>query len=190
MTPPGPVEDQLGRLMGAAQQGDAAAYRELLRSVTPRIRRLVFRQGAFSAAEDAEDVVQDILLSLHAVRRTYDPRRPFMPWLLAIARNRLADAARRYRRTGAREVLVDNPDVTFADPAANRREDDDLEALNQALRSLPAGQRRAIELLKLEGFSLREAAGMTGMSIGALKVATHRAIAALRKALGGTTTRT
>jgi RNA polymerase sigma factor (sigma-70 family) len=190
MKPAGPAADSLGRLMEAAQQGDAMAYRELLHAVTPRIRRIVTCRRAFFGSEDVEDLVQDILLSLHSVRATYDPRRPFMPWLLAIIRNRLADAARKFQRTTARETLVGDPDVTFVHPATNPRRADDLDALDEALRVLPLGQRRAIELLKLEGFSLREAAAITGTTVGALRVATHRAMAALRKALRSSPTRT
>jgi RNA polymerase sigma factor (sigma-70 family) len=190
MTPSSSAEDQLGALMHAAQRGDATAYHQLLCTITPRIRRIVGRQRVFSAAGDVEDLVQDVLLSLHAVRATYDPSRPFMPWLLAIVRNRLVDGARRHQRTTAREVLVDDADVTFAAPVTNSRLDrsDDLEALNHALQALPAGQRRAIELLKLQELSLKEAAAASGATIGALKVATHRAIAALRKALGAART--
>jgi hypothetical protein len=40
----------------------------------------------FLRIEDIEDIVQNILLSVHGVRATYDPQRPIMPWLLAIAR--------------------------------------------------------------------------------------------------------
>ena len=47
----------------------------------------------------------------------------------------------------------------------------------------PPGQRQAIKLLKLDEMSLKEAAIASGMSIAALKVATHRALATLRKAL-------
>jgi RNA polymerase sigma-70 factor (ECF subfamily) len=187
-----PLQDQLGVLMHAAQRGDRTAYHQLLSAVTPRIRRLVARRRSFSSAEDVEDLVQDVLLSLHAVRATYDPRRPFMPWLLAIVRNRLADGARRYRRTAAREVLIDDADVTFAAPATNSTQDlsHELEALDHALQALPAGQRQAIELLKLQELSLKEAAAASGATIGALKVATHRAIEALRKALRGSASRT
>jgi RNA polymerase sigma factor (sigma-70 family) len=187
MTPPGPSADQLGSLMYAAQRGDATAYRELLREITPRIRRVVARQRGFSGADDVEDIVQEVLLSLHSVRATYDPARPFMPWLLAIVRNRLADSARRYWRTAAHEVHIDYRDVTFAEPATNPGQDtsDDLAALDHALRALPEGQRQAIELLKLQELSLKEAAAASGASIGALKVAAHRAIAALHKALRG-----
>jgi hypothetical protein len=112
-------EDGLMTLMKAAQAGDQDAYVQLLLEVTPRLRRIVLRNRGFLSTEDIEDLVQDILLSLHAVRATYDPRRPFMPWLLAIVRNRLADGARRYARTAAREVATDRLDVTFAAETAN-----------------------------------------------------------------------
>jgi RNA polymerase sigma-70 factor (ECF subfamily) len=171
--------------MRAAQHGDATAYGELLRSITPRIRRIVARRQAFAGQADVEDLVQDVLLSVHTVRATYDPARPFMPWLLAIVRHRLADRARRHARTAAREVHLD--DVTWPGPATNSpaSASDDLEALQHAVHALPAGQRQAIELLKLRELSLKEAAGASGASIGALKVATHRAMAALRRALTG-----
>lgn len=48
---------------------------------------------------------------------------------------------------------------------------------------LPPGQCEAVEMLKLRELSLKEAADTTGMSIGALKVAVHRAIKALRRVL-------
>ena len=59
----------------------------------------------------------------------------------------------------------------------------EFEALRAAIESLPAGQRRAIQLLKLKEMSLKEASASTGMTVGALKLATHRAIGALRRAL-------
>ena len=61
----------------------------------------------------------------------------------------------------------------------------DTLALRQAMDALPRGQREAIELIKLQGLSLKEAAAATGSTVGALKVATHRALAALRVMLKG-----
>ena len=55
--------------------------------------------------------------------------------------------------------------------------------MEQAIEALPGGQRTAIELLKIQGMSLKEAAGASGTTIGALKVATHRAMGALRRML-------
>jgi RNA polymerase sigma-70 factor (ECF subfamily) len=185
MNTPDTAEDRLGTLMRAAQRGDAAAYTELLQDLTPRIRRLVSGRRGFAGSAEVEDLVQDVLLSVHAVRATYDAARPFLPWLLAIVRNRLADGARRFARTSGREVELDENDVTFSEPATNLDSDElgDAETLRKAVRELPDGQRQAIELLKLEGLSLKEAAAATGTSVGALKVATHRAIATLRRTL-------
>jgi RNA polymerase sigma-70 factor (ECF subfamily) len=181
------LDEQLRVLMRAAQGGDANAYRALLTAVTPRIRRVVRARRAFLDVADTEDLVQDVLLSVHAVLATYDPSRPFMPWLMAIVRNRLVDAARRYGRQRAHEVQVDDVQVTFGDVSTNTTEGGigDVEALEHAIRSLPAGQRQAIELLKLREMSLKEASAATATSVTALKVATHRAIVSLRRILGG-----
>ena len=197
--PPGkagkPVSDKSGsrdrdlaKLMGAAQAGDSDAYVRLLDAITPRLRSAIHRKRGFLGPEDVEDLVQDVLLSLHAVRNTYDPDRPFMPWLLAILRNRLADDARRWARRGEKEITVAEFDVTFASEAANNDTDAldveaDRQALVEAIATLPAGQRSAIEMLKLREMSLKEASETSGLSITALKVATHRAIGALRKKL-------
>jgi RNA polymerase sigma-70 factor (ECF subfamily) len=171
--------------MRAAQTGDAEAYVELLTRVTPLIRRVVQRRRVFLASDDVEDLVQDVLLSIHAVRATYDPARPFIPWLLAIIRNRLADGARRHMRVAAHEIAVDDLDVTFFAHEANLSEKEcgDPEALRRVIAALPAGQRQAIELLKLQGLSLKEAAATSGSTVGALKVASHRAMAALKRML-------
>ena len=174
--------------MRAGQAGDSEAYLELLQRIVPRIRQIVGHRRGFAGPADVEDLVQDILLSLHAVRSTYDPNRPFMPWLLAIIRGRLADGARRYVRQRTHEVHVDDLAVTFADKSTNSDHEsfENREALAQAIRSLPKGQRQAIELLKLKELSLKEAAAASGLTIGALKVATHRAIGALRRTLNRT----
>jgi RNA polymerase sigma factor (sigma-70 family) len=179
-------DDQaLAALMQAAQAGDAQANVQLLKQIAPRLRQIVRRQRCFVKAEDIEDLVQDILLSLHAVRATYDPQRPFMPWLMAITRNRLVDRVRRYSRRAAHEVQLDNLAVTFAEEGANIDSDRyrDPEALRQAIEDLSPAQRAAIEMVKLREMSLKEAAAVSGTSIGALKVSVHRAIAALRKTL-------
>src|SRR2546421_2162566 len=113
MRDPAIPDNHFGELMRAAQAGDAAAYVRLLEEITPRLRNIVRAQRRFLETEDIEDLVQDVLLSVHAVRATYDPQRPFIPWLLAIMRNRLADGGRRHARGAAHEVSVENLAVTF-----------------------------------------------------------------------------
>jgi RNA polymerase sigma-70 factor (ECF subfamily) len=182
---PVPNRDDFSLLMAAAQAGDGAAYEAVLRLIAEAVLRMVRRQRGFLGADAVEDLVQDVLLSVHAVRATYDARRPFLPWLVAIVRNRLADHARRYARTAAHEVVVDDLDVTFSSNDANLLESRLVgsEALRAAIEALPPGQRKAIELLKLREMSLKEAAAAAGTTVGAMKVATHRAIAELRRRL-------
>jgi RNA polymerase sigma-70 factor (ECF subfamily) len=173
-------DSERAALMAAAQAGDRESYRRLLRDVAGILRRSLRRRLPFLPAADIEDLVQDVLLSVHAVRATFDPSRPFLPWLMAIARNRVADHARRHQRRSA-EVAVDTyPETSGADDTNTDSEFGDAEALRQAVSALPQGQRVAIELLKLRELSLKEAAAASGMSIAALKVATHRATRALR----------
>ncbi|KVN16619.1 MULTISPECIES: sigma-70 family RNA polymerase sigma factor [unclassified Burkholderia] len=169
-------------LMARAQAGDRDAYRRLLASVTPYLRRFAARHGVH--ADAVEDVVQDILITVHEVRRTYDPGRPFGPWLVAIAGRRVVDALRRSGRAAAREVPLDPEHETLPADGANLMEETaDARTLRDMLGRLPAGQRDAIRLLKLEEMSLKEAALATGMTVVALKVAVHRGIATLRRLL-------
>ena len=172
--------------MRSAQTGDRQAYAQLLEELIPLLRRAVRRQRGFLKPQDVEDLLQDILLSLHQVRATYDPDRPFLPWLMAIARNRVADGARRYISRSAQEILIDQPPETFStdDPNTIGEVYGDPEALRLAMKTLPKGQRQAIEMLKLREMSLKEAAVHSGLTIAALKVAVHRGMHALRKLLG------
>jgi RNA polymerase sigma factor (sigma-70 family) len=176
---------EFGALMAAANDGDAEAYSRLLHALAPLLRHIVGRDARFVGVDEIEDVVQNVLLSVHSARATYDPRRPFMPWLLAIAQRRIVDAGRRRTRRTRREVALDEDAVTFPIAAANTYGEQlvEVEALKVAIGSLPRSQREAVELLKLREMTLREAASETGSSIGALKVASHRAIAALRAVL-------
>ena len=176
------LKDQAwSQLMREAQAGDRAAYSRLLREITPFIRSMLRRHCSHS--HDIEEMVQDTLLTLHRVRQTYDPGRPFSPWLASIAARRGIDGLRRRSRVARYEISTEiDAYETFADPAANS----DIEALGapeeveQLLQRLPPRQRQALEALKLREMSLKEAAAASGQSVAALKVNTHRAIKALR----------
>ncbi len=171
--------------MAAAQDGDRRAYETLLRQTLPYIRTVV--RGLNATPDRVEEVVQEVLLTVHRVRHTYDPARPFRPWLAAIARRRAIDALRRRRRMETHEIFDAAAYETFADPEANRHQERPATAdrLSAAVADLPAQQREAVRLLKLRGLSLAEASAESGTSIGALKVNMHRAIKTLRKRLTG-----
>ncbi|MGU3360466.1 RNA polymerase sigma factor [Methylobacterium sp. M6A4_1b] len=171
--------------MAAAQAGDAEAYRRLLRDCLPVIAGMARAQGVRPEAVD--DVVQDVLLTIHRARATYDPARPFLPWLRAITQRRAID---RMRRAGRRPREVHDPIAYEAEVDRGPAPEHGLEArerervLARAVAALPEGQRQAVEHLALQERSLDETAALTGRSKGALKVNLHRALKALRRTLG------
>ena len=179
------LEQRLAAAMAAAQAGDVAAYRNLLRACVPVIASVARGKGI--APDRVDDVVQETLLTLHRARATYDPARPFLPWLHAIARRRTIDALRHHGRNRAREVhdpltYASQPD---ANPSAGERleQSDRARRLAAAVATLPPGQRQAVERLGLGEETLEEAAAQTGRSKTALKVNLHRALKALRSKL-------
>jgi len=179
------LDARLGTLMRAAQKGDVSAYAELLRLSVPLIKRVANSRRHFGLETD--DIVQDVLMSLHSVRHTYDPDRPFTPWLASITRHRVVDAQRRRSRIDRNETAVPEIPETFSGDQANWDVEGrgDPELLKRAIEELPAGQRQAVELLKLKELSLKEASAASGMSIAALKVAVHRGLKTLRLHLAG-----
>lgn len=168
-------------LMAHAQDGDSAAYLRLLHETTPYLRSLALRW--YHDPQDVEDAVQDIFLTVHAIRHTYDPARPFGPWLVAVASRRLIDRLRRRGRRRERETPLTAEHETFAGSGTNLEEEPDRTRLVAAIDRLPPRQRQAISLLKLKEMSLKEAAKASGTSIVSLKVATHRALKSLRAML-------
>lgn len=181
--PVGARDAQWRAQMRAAQDGDQSAYGALLAEMLPMLRLFVRRK--WGNVQDVDDIVQDILLSLHAVRHTFDPSRPFLPWLLTIAYRRIADAARRSSSRSSYETTVDVMPETFAggEPKSGQERSDDQAAIQQSLADLTTGQREAIELVKVQGLSLKEASAVTGKSVASLKVNIHRAVKALRRSI-------
>jgi RNA polymerase sigma-70 factor (ECF subfamily) len=180
------VDDGLRQLIVAAQAGDQAAYRAALAAVVPIVRRVARALGVLPPSID--DVVQETLLSMHRLLHTYDPDRPFAPWLNAIARRRSIDVLRVRGRRSQREVhapiAYDNhPEEEDRFVAVEMKED--AERLRPAIEALPEGQREAVKLLGLDGYTLAESAELSGKTKTALKVSFHRAIKSLRARLEG-----
>jgi RNA polymerase sigma-70 factor (ECF subfamily) len=174
--------------MAAAQRGDGAAYAALLRSILAPLRAFVRRRGVDES--EVEDVVQEVLLSVHRARHTWHASRPFDPWMWAIARNASTDALRRQSRDRARRgPTAADADAAgaLADPGAGPLEDvlagEVSPELERALAGLPAAQREAVLLLYVEQLPAAEAATRAGVSVTALKVRAHRGSKALRARL-------
>lgn len=177
--------DDWGAWMARAQAGDQQEYRRLLQAIGPYLRAIARRM---LGQDEAEDAVQEILLVVHGVRHTYEPGRPFRPWLSTIATRRCIDILRRRQREGLRvgDALALEAQADEApEPLDWLEQAQRGERLHAAVAGLSPGQRDAVRLLHLQELSLREAEAHGRQRAGALKVASHRALKALRRALQG-----
>jgi RNA polymerase sigma-70 factor (ECF subfamily) len=164
-------------LMRSANAGDDAAYHRLLRSVTP-VLRAAARRGlirAGQAADQAEDIVQDILLAVHLKRHTWDANAPFAPWLFAIARNKLIDALRRR----GRRVFVNIDDFAETLPGEPVAETMPAGEVANHLGTLPQRQRDVLQSIAVDSASIKATAAKLAISEGAVRVALHRGLARL-----------
>ncbi len=168
-------DETLSKLMALAQNGDKKAYRQLLAECESWLRR--YYAGKIGA-ETLDDLVQETLISMHRKRATYDANRPFLPWLAAIARYRWIDHLRKaYRRN---EVAELNEDIA-ADP--NTPEIGARLGVEKLLELIPPKQALAIRLVKIQGYSIAEAAAQSGQSESAVKVNIHRGIKRMSAAI-------
>ena len=170
-------EDEWTDLMRSAIGGDSAAYHRLLKSVTP-VLRAAARRGlarAGQAVDQAEDVVQDILLAVHLKRHTWDANAPFAPWLFAIARNKLIDTLRRR----GRRIFVNIDDFAETIPSEPVAETLPPGDLVIHLEGLPPRQRDVLQSIAVDSASIKATAAKFSMSEGAVRVALHRALASL-----------
>jgi RNA polymerase sigma-70 factor (ECF subfamily) len=176
MTAEGRADDfeaALQPIWARAHAGDEAAYRLALRIIATRLRSYL-RRRMQSLPDEVEDLVQETLLAIHIHRGTYDPEVPAARWVLAIARHKLIDL---WRRRGRRDALHDSlDDLADADQPAVSDELPTRRDVETLLAKLPAAQRTAITLIKLDGMSVAEASLLSGVSVAALKVQVHRGL--------------
>jgi RNA polymerase sigma-70 factor (ECF subfamily) len=167
-------------LMRQSLEGDKRAYAELLRETARLLRPFLMKRLSFES--EAEDVLQEILISIHKARHTYDGLRPYKPWAYAIARFRLQDYLRMHYADQLRHA------VDISDLENNLHEDVtdsaiSYESISGEIQKLPEKQAAILQLIHQEGCTAKEAAEKLEMSESAVKVAAHRAYKVLRQKL-------
>lgn len=170
MSGPANDEKRWSVMMAAAHRGDSRAYETLLTELASTIQRYIERR--FGSLSFIEDCVQECLLAIHNGRHTYDPERPFRPWLFTIVRNRTIDLLR--SAYAGREA----PSTLDPELVAHASGPGDEFAAGELLAQLDPAQRQALTLTKIFGYSLAEAAEQTGISESAMKSRVSRALRA------------
>ena len=172
------------QLIAAAKTGERAAFDVLCQTHTDRLFRTVSR--ITRNHHDAQDAVQDSLLSIFLHLRGFDGRSSFSTWATRIAINTALMTLRRKQR--CREVSLDNDDDTIRqrtsttdDPEKQFAERERLQLIRDEVARLRVSLRRPLELCELEDYSHKDTAKMTGISIPAAKGRLFHARRSLRK---------
>ncbi|MGZ8256293.1 MAG: sigma-70 family RNA polymerase sigma factor [Gallionella sp.] len=172
--------DFFAGLMQRANAGDSRAYTELLQKTAQLLRPYLAKRLLF--ASDVDDVLQEILLSVHKARHTYDGGRPYLPWAYAIARFRLSD----YLRSHYADDLKHASDIADWEnllPDAVTESAFSYESIRTEVEKLPEKQATILQLMHEQGYTAKEVASLIGMNESAVKVAAHRAYKILKTRL-------
>ncbi len=172
--------DNLAALMRQSLEGDQRAYAELLRETARLLRPFLSKRLSFDS--EVEDLLQEILISIHKARHTYDGLRPYKPWVFAIARFRLQDYLRMHYSDQLRHA------VDISELEDNLHEDVtespfSYESISGEVQKLPEKQAAILRLMHQDGYTAKEVAERLGMTESAVKVAAHRAYKILRQKL-------
>ena len=150
---------------------DVSAFEEIYERHSRIVYSLVLR--ILRQGSTAEEVVQDVFLQLWRNSAQCDAKRPFMPWLLTLARNRALDqlrlkSERQRRREEQTEVF---PQIAAAAPEYEQALDEKrrAERVRTLITSLPSAQKKAIELAYFEGLSHSEIAAALNEPLGTVK---------------------
>ena len=171
-------EQRWSALMGSAQSGNESDYRQLLGELADVVQK--FLRSRFGNRPIIEDCVQEALIAVHQARHTYNPDRPFRPWLFAIVRNKTIDTLRKQKQ---RENVADQyqrEQEVLAQPDGQAAYPNGI-AESPLFRSLSSQHREVLVLTKIIGFSIAETAEKLHISESAVKVRVHRAVGKLRK---------
>lgn len=171
------ADSTLEELMKSYVEGDPLAFDELYR----RVSRVLFSYLLRLTRDRprAEDLLQVTFIKVHRARSSYIAGAPLMPWLLAIARRTFLDE-RRMKKSRYEDLSHDGKVPERSEPG-EAMNDDVSDALALALEDLPENYREAIQLTKITGLSLSEAADVLDTTPTAVKLRVHRGYNLMRE---------
>lgn len=164
--------------MVSAQSGNESDYRQLLAELAKAVQG--FLRSRFGDRPVIEDCVQEALIAIHKARHTYNPNRPFRPWLFAIVRNRAIDTLRKQRQRDDVAERYQREQEVLQQPGGQPVSPGELAEV-PLFRSLSSQHREVLVLTKIIGFSIAETAQKLRISESAVKVRVHRAVGKLKK---------
>jgi len=182
------IIDPDAELVGRWQAGDASAFEALVRRHERPVFRLALRM--LGNRQEAEDVTQEALLSLHRHGHSFRRESRFSTFVYRVAANAALNRRRTLGRSRARERLLAERQSGGIDLPTSPRDPGDAAAgaqaqarVQEALQELPPDLRLAVVLFDIEGLPYGEIARVLEVPEGTVKSRIHRARNALRERL-------
>lgn len=156
--------------------GDETAYSEFLQKISKILEQNL--AGKITNPSERQDIIQEILISIHKARHTYDGERPIMPWINAIAKFRLTDYFRKYYAVH-NDKMTDIDDIYNLPSVTNDKNHANI--IEEALCHVGDREKTILTLIHIEGYSCKETGDKLNLKENAVKVIAHRAIKKIRE---------
>jgi RNA polymerase sigma-70 factor (ECF subfamily) len=169
-------KSNLEKLITEFRNGDQKSYRTFLIEISKIVKVVV---GKKIAKNDVEDVVQEILISVHKSLHTYNLDRPFFPWLYAICCFRINDFLRKFYLQQSHKTLDIDDVIDFLQDVTNDPSNSEL--INEIFLTIDKKHQHILTMVYLEGFTFKEAGEKINMSESAIKVAAHRIVKKIKE---------
>ena len=133
-------------------------------------------------ADTSEDLVQNVFYRMLKYRHTFTGEGEFRTWMYHLARNVLADAARKNKRHAHHQDVNDLADKIGGGPGADERlqKEQELAMLHYALDKLSADKREIMVMSRFQELKYEAIARILNTTEGAVKVRVHRAMNELK----------
>ena len=178
--------------------GDASAWEEIVTLYQRRIYNVCYRFAG--AAEDAEDLTQEVFIKMYRTLKSYDASKgALITWVTTIARNLLVDHFRRSKQERLTDSLEaapagDQDALTLSEqlpdlgpsPDAGLQTQETQRVVHQALQKLSPELREAVILRDLQDMDYREIAAVLRVPEGTVKSRINRGRAELARHLSRT----
>ncbi len=169
-------ETRWRQLIADAQKGNNESYQTLLLELDTFLRR--YCGAIIKNWSKNEDLSQECLVAIHKARMTYDPARPFLPWVKAIVRNKSIDWIRKEVKQIEREILIDETKAQGSTKDLDSTENNIV--FENLIKLLDEKYQQPILLTKIYGYTEKEVGKKLNLSESAVKIRIHRGVMDLK----------
>lgn len=168
-------EKELKDLMLETMKGNHEAYQIFLREISLIARAYLLKRCAHLGKDRVDDLIQEVLMAIHAKKSSYRTDLPILPWIFTITRHKMIDEIRAQQRKNKLSDAFSEELPHLTDDVMEEREN-----LEDLISGMSERQREILIMAKVKEIPLGQISEHFKMSLSAVKVSIHRAIKSLK----------